>query len=69
MPDHDAELDALAAQLSEAGYLTIVKRPDGGVSYQLTEDGAQVARQLAMSGQGMDRASSPPALLGMTPQR
>ena len=49
MPDHDAELDALAAQLKAAGYIVIVTRPDGGVAYQLTAEGTRVARQLAMS--------------------
>ena len=47
--DHDAELDALAAQLEAAGYLVVIPRPDYGVDYQLTPDGARVARQLAMS--------------------
>ena len=49
MPDHDAELDALAAELEAAGYLVISTRPDGGVDYTLTPEGASVARQLAMS--------------------
>ena len=32
-----------------AGYLVISTRPDGGVDYALTPEGARVARQLAMS--------------------
>ena len=48
-PDHDAELDALAAQLESAGFLKTTSLPDGTVEYQLTPDGASVARQLAMS--------------------
>jgi hypothetical protein len=48
MPDHDAEPDALAAELETAGYLVISTRPDGGVDYMLTPEGARVARQLAM---------------------
>jgi hypothetical protein len=37
------------APLTESGYLIVVQRPDGGEAYQLTETGARVARQLAMS--------------------
>jgi hypothetical protein len=32
MPDHDAELDALAAQLEAAGYPTVSTVHDGTVS-------------------------------------
>jgi hypothetical protein len=49
MTDHETEWDVIDAQLSEAGHLIVVRRPDGGTGYQLTDAGAQVARQLAMS--------------------
>ena len=41
--DHSAELDALAAQLEAAGYLIVIQRPDGGVEYQLTSEGASAS--------------------------
>lgn len=36
---------------TSAGYIVIVTRPDGRTAYQLTAEGARVARQLAMSGE------------------
>jgi threonine synthase len=49
-PDHDAEMDALAAQLEAAGIITIRTCPDGQVEYQLTQIGTQLGRRLAMTG-------------------
>ena len=49
MADHDAELDAIAAELEAAGLLAIEARADGGVRYRLTQEGAQVAGQMALS--------------------
>lgn len=54
MTDHDAELDAIVMMLTEAGHPIVHERPDGGVDYQLTPEGAQVARQLAMSSADQD---------------
>jgi hypothetical protein len=48
--DCSAELDALAAQLAEAGMSDIYTDDQGKEAYRLTPEGEKVARQLAMSG-------------------
>lgn len=61
--DPDAEFDTMAAQLEAASLLTVITLPDGIVEYQLTPEGARVARQLAMSDEaGQDALLA--ALLG-----
>jgi hypothetical protein len=44
----DPEMDAIVAQLREAGLLTIGFDAEGKETWTLTAEGAQVARQLAM---------------------
>jgi hypothetical protein len=51
MADHDAEMDAIAAELESAGILTVTA--DGTVTYALTREGKGIGRQLAMT-QGED---------------
>ena len=48
MTDHDAETDALIAELEAAGLLTIGTDAEGMETWTLTPQGAQVANQLAM---------------------
>jgi len=62
MTDPSAVFDAIAAILTEAGYLIVVEGPDGGTDYQLTEAGAQIARQLPISTEA-DQAALLEALL------
>jgi hypothetical protein len=47
--DHDAEMDAIAAELEAAGILTVTTEPDGTVTYALTREGKAIGRQLAMT--------------------
>ena len=49
MADHDAEMDAMAKQLVEAGLLELFTDDDGDEAMRLTPEGEKVARQLAMS--------------------
>jgi hypothetical protein len=51
--DHDAELDAIAAELEAAGILTVTTEADGTVTYALTREGKAIGRRLAMT-QGED---------------
>jgi hypothetical protein len=53
MAAHDAEMDAIAAELEAAGILTVTTEPDGTVTYALTREGKAIGRQLAMA-QGED---------------
>jgi hypothetical protein len=53
MTDHDAEMDAIAAELEAAGILTVTTEADGSVTYALTREGKAIGRQLAMT-QGED---------------
>ena len=49
-PTHDTELDALLALLERAGLVEQFTDDQGRVSMRLTSKGAQVARQIALSG-------------------
>jgi hypothetical protein len=51
--DHDAEMDAIAAEFEAAGILTVTTEDDGTVIYALTREGKAIGRQLAMT-QGED---------------
>ena len=42
---HDAETDAIVAELEKAGLITVTVRPDGQEAYTLIEQGERVARQ------------------------
>jgi len=53
MTDHDAETDAIAAELEAGGILTVTIEADGTVSCALTREGKAIGRQLAMT-QGED---------------
>jgi hypothetical protein len=53
MTDHDAEMDAIAAELEAAGILTVTTGADGSVIYALTREGKAIGRQFAMT-QGED---------------
>ena len=53
MTDHDAEMDAIAAELEAAGLLTIGTDDKGDTTYALTREGKAIGRQLAMT-QGDD---------------
>jgi hypothetical protein len=44
----DDEMDGIVQELEAAGLLTIGFDADGGETWTLTPEGAQVARQLAM---------------------
>lgn len=59
--DHDAELDAIAAELVAASRL-IVATEDGHDTYTLTPEGARIARQMVMSSEG-ERLELPTSLL------
>lgn len=54
MTDHDAEMDALAAEMEAAGLITIITRSDGGIAYRLTPEGERMAQQLTLSGDDSD---------------
>jgi hypothetical protein len=51
--DHDAEMDAIAADLEAAGILTVTTDHDGTVTYTLTRESKAIGRQLVMT-QGED---------------
>jgi hypothetical protein len=51
--DHDAEMDAIAAELEAASILTVTTEDDGTVTYTLTREGKAIGRQMAMT-QGED---------------
>jgi hypothetical protein len=53
MTDHDAETDAIVAELEAAGILAVTTEADGTVTYALTREGKAIGRQLAMT-QGED---------------
>ena len=53
MPDHDTEMDAIAAELEAAGLLTIGTDDEGDTTYALTREGKAIGRQLTMT-QGDD---------------
>jgi hypothetical protein len=53
MADHDAEMDAIAAEPEAAGILTVTTDHDGTVVYALTREGKAIGRQMAMT-QGED---------------
>jgi hypothetical protein len=46
-PKHNAEVDAIAAELEAAGILTVTTEADGTVTYALTREA--IGRQLAMT--------------------
>ncbi len=52
-PRHDAEMDAIAADLQAAGLLTIGTDDKGDTTCALTREGKAIGRQLAMT-QGDD---------------
>ncbi len=47
--DHDAEMDAIAAELEAAGILTVTAEDDGTVTYAPTREGKAIGSQLAMA--------------------
>jgi len=49
-PTHDAEMDAIVAELEEAGLVETFTNDEGKVAYRLTGQGVQVARQMALAG-------------------
>ncbi len=61
--DHDAELDQMVAELTEAGLVETYVDEDGKDAMRLTPEGEKVARQLAMSDDD-DRDALLLALLG-----
>ena len=52
-PTHDAEMDAIVAELEAAGLVTIGTDDEGNTTYALTREGKAIGRQLAMT-QGDD---------------
>jgi hypothetical protein len=46
--DHDAEMDAMVAQLVTAGLIETFTDDNGDEAMRLTPDGEKVARQLAL---------------------
>jgi hypothetical protein len=53
-PTHDAETDAIVAELEQAGLIEVQVRPDGLQAYTLPEQGGRVGRMLAMAGDDAD---------------
>ena len=51
MTDHDAELDAIVAMLSEAGLVDQDTNEDGQEALRLSPRGAQLGRAMAMGGE------------------
>jgi DNA-binding MarR family transcriptional regulator len=49
-PMHDAETDAIVAELEQAGLVESYVNEDGKVAYRLTTRGAQLGRSLALAG-------------------
>ena len=48
-PTHDAETDAIVAELEAAGLLTIGTDDKGNTTYALTREGKVIGRQLAVT--------------------
>jgi DNA-binding MarR family transcriptional regulator len=46
--DHDAEMDAIVAELEAAGYIEVYTDDQGREAYRLTTKDAALGRQLAM---------------------
>ena len=61
-PTHDAETDAIVAQLGEAGLIEVYVNEEGKETYRLTAKGAPVARAIALAGE--DGETVLDALLG-----
>ena len=51
-PSTEAEVDAIVVELLEAGLLTIGPDAEGKETWALTDEGARVARMLAVKGDG-----------------
>jgi DNA-binding MarR family transcriptional regulator len=49
-PTHDAETDAIVAELEKAGLVETFTNDEGKVAYRLTPKGAQLGRSLALAG-------------------
>ena len=49
-PTHDAETDAIVAELEKAGLVETFTNDEGNVAYRLTPKGAQLGRSMAMAG-------------------
>jgi hypothetical protein len=49
-PTHDAETDAIVAELEKGGLVETFTNDEGKVAYRLTPKGAQVGRSMATSG-------------------
>jgi hypothetical protein len=62
MTDHDAEADAIVAELQAAGMVTIGTDADGHETWTLTPQGEQIALQMSMSSED-DAATLMTALL------
>jgi hypothetical protein len=48
-PTHDAEMDAIVAELETAGLVTVGTDADGHETWTLTPTGEQIALQMSMS--------------------
>jgi DNA-binding MarR family transcriptional regulator len=49
-PTHDAETDAIVAELEKAGLVETFINDEGKVAYRLTPKGAQLGRSMALAG-------------------
>jgi DNA-binding MarR family transcriptional regulator len=47
---HDAETDAIVAELEKAGLVETFTNDEGKVAYRLTPKGAQLGRSMALAG-------------------
>ena len=63
MTDHDAELIAIVAMLSEAGLVEQYTNEDGKEALRLTPKGAQLGRAMAIGGEDVDAEAILDALL------
>ena len=61
--DHDAEMDAIAAMLEEAGLIESYTNEDGKAARRLTACGRQVGHALAMAGDDANAEAALDALL------
>jgi len=62
--DHDAETDAIVAELEKAGLVETFTNDEGKAAYCLTPKGAQLGRSLALAGDDASADEVLAALLG-----
>ncbi len=63
-PTHDAEMDAIVAELEKTGLVETYVDQDGQEAMRLTAKGAAMGRALAMAGEDVDPDAVLEQLLG-----